>query len=76
MNPFFLRQLGLAESIKDLADTLTQRFGQFVLGELAVAVLIELLEALFRIGALPAKTTHATGGGKFRKVFQREFRLA
>lgn len=75
-HPFFLSQFGFAESLEHLTDALAERFGQLVLGELAIAVLVELFEALFRIGALPAGTAHATGSGKFREVFQREFCFA
>ena len=76
MDPLFFGQLGFAESLKNLSDAIAKRFWQLVLGQLAIIVLVELLKALLRVGALSAGTAHATGVGKFREVVSSEFRLA
>ena len=76
LHPFFLSQFGLAESLEDLPDPIAQRFGKLVLGELPVAVLIELLEGLFRIGPLSTGTALATRCGELCEVFGRQFGLA
>ena len=75
LDPFFLRQFRLAESLEDLPEAIAQRFGKLVLRELAIIVLVELLEGLFRIGPLSAETALATRCGELCKVVGRQFGL-